>query len=170
VLSSVGESKSPINGQAFADLSADYKKKKKSNGAGSKPNLENSGNMLDSLDYRVTESGIKIGVFGPDAGKADGHNNLSGDSNLPERRFLPAEGESYKKSIEKGVQSIVAEIIAEESEPPEELEEVESKTQLFTLLADIFPELSRTEITTAVLMNSSWRGALEKYGFLKWLK
>lgn len=170
ILRDVQETRSPVTGAKFPKLSKDYRSKKQEDGAGTEPNLENSGDMLDALDYRVTKDGLKIGVFGNQAPKADGHNNLSGESKLPERRFLPAEGEGFRPAIREGIADIIAEVLAEETEPPEELREVETKTQLFSLLSDTFAGLSRSEVRTAVLLSPKWLAALKRYDLLKWLE
>ena len=58
---------------------------------GCKPEL--TGDMPDALEV-VRKRGTKLSlqIEGDEAPKADGHNNHSGDSPLPERRFIPKEG------------------------------------------------------------------------------
>ncbi len=165
----MGEEKSPVSGKAFEKLSDSYKKKKKAEGGTPKPNLEASGDMLDSLGYKVTSEGVKIGVFGKDAPKADGHNNLSGDSLLPERRFLPDEGEFFKKDIREGIESIIADAVAEEGPDKAMFEDVESKAELYSTLQDLFIGLSKSEIRNAVLYNEDWYDMLDDLDLLRWL-
>lgn len=170
ILSNVGDQKSPIDGSKFQALSKDYKKIKKSDGAGDKPNLENSGKMLRALDYKVTEDGLKLGVFGKEAPIADGHNNLSGDSLIPERRFLPDKGETFKKDINKGIESIIAEAVAGDLMiPKRDLRDVGSKEELYNVLRGTFGALSKTEIKTAVLLSTEWYDALDDLDLLEWL-
>lgn len=170
ILLSVGDQKSPLDGSKFQALSKEYKKIKEADGAGTKPNLENSGAMLRALDYKLTQEGLKIGVFGKEAPVADGHNNLSGDSDLPERRFLPDTGESFKNSIDKGVQSIIAEAVADEMKVPlTDLKQVETKEELFSVLRETFGGLSMAEIKSAVLLNTDWYDALDELDLLEWL-
>lgn len=170
ILSNIGEQKSPIDGSKFQALSRDYKKIKKADGAGDKPNLENSGKMLRALDYKITEDGLKLGVFGKEAPIADGHNNLSGDSLIPERRFLPDKGETFKKDINKGIESIIAEHVADDVRiPKRDLQGVESKEDLYNVLRGTFGSLSKAEIKSAVLLSSDWYDALNDLDLLEWL-
>jgi hypothetical protein len=170
ILSDVSDSTSPVTGKEFKELSSEYKKVKKASGAGTSANLELSGSMLSALDFRVTSDGIKLGVFGKEALKADGHNNLSGDSTLPQRRFLPDEGQSFREEIRDGVEAIVAEAVASEASVPiKDLMEVENATQLYEVLSDTFKGLSRAEIKTAVLLNDDWHDALDELDLLEWL-
>jgi hypothetical protein len=109
ILREVAQGKSPVSGEGtFARLNKDYAKNEK--GGNTTPNLELDGDMLDALEYRNTRDGIKIGIFkSSEVPKADGHNNFSGDSRLPQRRFIPEEDQSFKSRIEKGIQRIVDE-------------------------------------------------------------
>jgi hypothetical protein len=167
ILSKVASRKSPVTGDSFDKLSDDYKKKKQAEGLSGVPNLESSGDMLDALDYRVTSRGIEIGVFGDDAPKADGHNNLSGNSQLPERRFIPAVGEGFMPSIEREVERIIADAVAESAEPDvRALGSIESKTELYDYLMPIFGLTTRTETRLAVLRSDRWIAALSRLGLL----
>jgi len=73
------------------------------------PNLELEGDMLDALTFETTSSGITVGIFedSGQADKADGHNNFSGKSKLPLRRFIPKSDEEFKGSINTGVRQIL---------------------------------------------------------------
>ena len=100
---------SPVTGRGkFKGLSKSYKKFKSESGKGTGANLLFSGDMLSSLESQdVSSNVIEIGIF-PDSGeadKADGHNNLSGISSLPTRRFIPGKGETFKIKIMKEVES-----------------------------------------------------------------
>lgn len=172
ILSSVGSQKSPIDGSKFQKLSPEYKKYKISQGLSGSPDLEFSGSMLGSLDYKITSKGIELGIFGEDAPKADGHNNFSGDSQLPTRQFLPKEGEEFDSSIQDGVDSIINEYIVKANPVSEEqIRQVESKSDLWNLLEDLYgDELEKSEIIDAVLGNAESLDLLKEYGLLKYLK
>lgn len=159
---SVGESKSPLDGSRFKALSKDYKKQKQADGAPGTPNLDLKGQMLAALEYRETSTGIEIGVFGSQAPKADGHNNFSGDSLIPERRFLPGEGESFRPGIEKQVDAIIADAMGEGVTPSESLfSDVSSVSEFYDVLMDVFNVGTISEARNAVLRSPEW------YNFLK---
>jgi hypothetical protein len=166
----VAQRKSPITGESFAALSDKYKAKKVGEGLPGVPNLEESGDMLDSLDYRVTGDGIEFGVFGEAAPRADGHNNLSGESLLPTRQFIPGEGEGFTSDIEKEVARIIADATAVDPADAEDLlDVVESSSQLYDVLGGAFNLTSRSEIRMAVLRSVAWYEALAAKGLIKWL-
>lgn len=152
----VSSLKSPVDGGEFVSklTSKEYKKKKLDEVGSSEPNLEFSGRMLDQLTYEPTSSGIKIGIFGDRAPAADGHNNLSGDSKLPRRQFLPEQGQDYKSDIKKEVERIIADVIAETSDIQKSaFEGVETKSDLYTRLGALLNLSSRAEIKLAVIRN-----------------
>lgn len=170
ILSDVNAQKSPIDGSKFPALSKDYAREKKAEGARPVPDLESTGKMLQAIDFKITSEGVKVGIFGKEAPKADGHNNLSGESSLPLRQFLPNEGEGFRGSITKGIEAIIAENLADEVDiPEEELSSVETEAQLFRILSDTFSGLSKSEIITAVSLNETWKTALRKFGLFKFL-
>lgn len=147
--------KSPVTGKGFKPLSKSYAAYKKATGADAVPNLEDSGDMLGALDFKSTPSGLEIGVYGSEAPKADGHNNLSGKSRIPERRFIPDVGESFRPQIRDEIQEIVDEVLAESAEIREEdLEDVATRSDLYALLESQFPDMFRSQIRVAVLANS----------------
>ena len=154
-LVSMNEQKSPVRGEgSFKPLSPEYKKRKKLEVGSTSPNLEFDGILKDELNYEVTRNGVAIGVFGERAPAADGHNNLSGKSALPTRRFLPDEGQVYKGTIEKEVKRIVADMIAEElSFSKKDFEGIETKAALYNKLKSIFGDLPRGELQLAVYRN-----------------
>lgn len=158
VLSSVAEKKSPIQGEGWKQtLSKDYKAEKQSEGVTAEPNMELTGAMLDSLDYKTTDRGIEIGIFGSEAWKADGHNHFSAASaqaTAPKRRFLPGEDQKFKADIERGVDEIIAEeIMKEESVKKSDLKDIESKAQFFAFFREKLPGYSNAEISKAILTN-----------------
>jgi hypothetical protein len=102
----VSSGRSPVAGRTFDKLDPKYADKYK--GGNRTPNLELEGDMLDSLEFELTSRGIEIGIFDSDEqGKADGHNNFSGDSKLPTRRFIPDENEDFNGRIMTGVRQIL---------------------------------------------------------------
>ncbi len=161
---------SPITGEAFPALNEDYEEYKRSKGLPGEPNLEFTGDMLDSLSYETTREGIKIGVFGKSAGKADGHNNLSGKSKLPQRQFLPDKGQTFVTTIEEEVDRIIADYVADEKEPDEEeLSNIYSSSGLYDYLQSVFGFQDRGELRNSVLRNPKWYNELSLRGLIKWL-
>lgn len=64
--------------------------------------------MLDALEFRTTTGGIEVGIFdSSEVPKADGHNNFSGDSKLPKRRFIPEKNQSFRPIIESGIEAVL---------------------------------------------------------------
>lgn len=116
ILQFVGDSTSPVAGYGkFKSLSKNYKEFKKGVSGSSEANMELYGDMLDSLEYKITGDKIQIGWFsGDQAAKADGHNNFSGESDLPLRRSIPGKGETFKKSIVKGMKEIAKDFLPED--------------------------------------------------------
>lgn len=99
---------SPVEGYGkFQKLSGKYRKRKVDAGGSSDPDLRLSGDMLGAVQAKVSSDKITIQVKGKQGDKADGHCNHSGDSSLPLRRFIPGDGETFKKSILSGVKKIL---------------------------------------------------------------
>ncbi len=111
VLVNVGDQNSPVSGHygGFRKLSKEYKKRKDSEGGTPVPNLELSGEMLSALEVKRKGATLVLQISGKEAGKADGHNNHSGDSDLPLRRFIPKEKdeETFKRDILSGIARII---------------------------------------------------------------
>jgi hypothetical protein len=144
-----------------------YKKKKVADGLPGKANLEFQGDMLDALEFQETEDGIKIGWFGDQAAKADGHANLSGDSSLPQRRLIPDEGQEFVPKIQDEIEKIVADAIANDMEfEKADFEEVETKAQLYDVLDEYFPDFSRAEIKSVVARSPDLAGLLDDLDLL----
>lgn len=155
ILLDVAKKRSPVYGDAFQPLtSVPYKEKKRDEGLSAVADLQLSGDMLDSLDYRITDEGIEVGVYGSAAPRADGHNNLSGASQIPTRRFIPDVGESFRTGIMREIERIVAdsteltEDIIEDS-----LEGVTNSSELYTRVGALLNLESRSEIRNAILRN-----------------
>lgn len=151
----LAQGESPIEGYGkFKRLSKEYAAHKVDEGGSSIPDLESSGEMRDQLTFKTTAKGIEIGVIGPSAPKADGHNNLSGASDLPLRRFIPDVGETYKGEISRQVKEIITDIVGEQHEfEKDDFEDVETKAGLYAILTQGFEGFTRSEIRTAVLRN-----------------
>lgn len=108
ILDYVASQKSPVEGYGrFQKLSENYAKLKSAKGGAPIPNLELSGAMLDALAVKRRGSNIVVEIKGKQGDKADGHNNHSGDSRLPLRRFIPDEGEIFKSKIMGGISEII---------------------------------------------------------------
>jgi hypothetical protein len=104
------DGKSPVDGYGkFDKLSKKYAELQKDGDRN--PNLELKGDMLDALTFESRRgSEIEVGIFkAKQVGKADGHNNFSGDSKLPLRRFIPDEDERFKEDIESKIKTIIDE-------------------------------------------------------------
>lgn len=170
ILLDVAGQKSPVSGRRFKGLSKEYAEHKKEETGSTDANLDLTGAMLGALDVRITDKGIEIGVFGENAGKADGHNNFSGDSNLPRRQFLPDVGEGFRSEIASGVDKIIQDAISSSAEPSkEDFEDLDSKAELYAVLEGIYGDLTRSEIRAAVLRSEALLEILEETDSLKWL-
>lgn len=111
VLSTVGEGKTPVEGGSWKrSLSKAYKKKKGEVSSSNFANLELHGDLLDSLDVvKKRGSTLRLTVAESQMDKADGHNNFSGKSKLPERNFIPdaSRGQRLSPKIRRGIKSIL---------------------------------------------------------------
>lgn len=109
ILDYVSRGKSPVSGHGnFVKYDEEYKKFKSQYSSSSIVNLELTGSMLDSLEYKIDGNSIEFGIFeSSETGKADGHNNHSGDSSLPTRRFIPKDNERFVHEIENEIDSIL---------------------------------------------------------------
>ncbi len=167
-LLSVSDAISPIAGEGWKkSLSKKYKEKKESEGGTPIANLEAKGDMISALDFEKTKDGIKIFISGEEALKADGHNNFSGESDLPKRRFMPGEGQEYKSAIQKGAQEIINDIIAEETiVVKSDFEGIETAAALYKRLADLLGTTSRSEISRSVFGNETLVELLEELDLL----
>ena len=107
ILREVSQGKSPVSGEgSFKKLNPDYAEENK--GGDRTPSLDLEGDMLNALDFKNTTDGVEIGIFNrSEVPKADGHNNFSGQSQLPRRRFIPGEKQKFKQFIDRGIKRIV---------------------------------------------------------------
>lgn len=156
VLEYVAGSKSPVDGSKFVSLSDEYAKKKKEETGSDAPNLDLTGEMLSSLDYKIVGQAIELGVYGDDAGKADGHNNFSGKSKLPKRQFLPEEGQLFDDKIVDIVNEAIELYKAENVELDENiLKSINSSERLYDYLKSEFGDMSKSKIKDLVLSSES---------------
>lgn len=111
VLEYVGEGKSPVRGGPWKrSLSPEYRKLKAEESGVTIANMELSGDMLDALAVvRKRGNNLSLQIEGAEAPKADGHNNHSGDSKLPERRFIPKENETFRSDMWAEIRRILQE-------------------------------------------------------------
>lgn len=117
ILERLSKQQTPISGEGYkATLDKKYKKRKLSEGGSGVPDMELKGDMLDSLKFKNTTDGIEIGFFNKQSWKADGHLKFSGEEGFaPRRRFLPGDGQKFKRDIESEIQKIIAEKLNGES-------------------------------------------------------
>lgn len=169
ILTRVASSQSPISGGGFkATLSKEYAKQKQAEVGNKKANLELSGGMLDSLGFKVTPNGIEIGVYGSAAERADGHNNFSNTSTLPERKFLPEEGERFKGDIEKEVKRIIEDKLVEQLEiGRRDFALIKNKKELMLKMRELFPDMSLTRATDAALRNRQFRELFDEFNLTR---
>ena len=98
---------SPVAGEApWVKLDKEYAKEEH---AGNRtPTLNATGKLREALEFRTTDQGIEVGIMHKSQqAKADGHNNFSGKSYLPRRRFIPTSRQDYKSEIMAGVDRIL---------------------------------------------------------------
>lgn len=171
ILTYVASSSTPVSGASYkSSLSKSYAKFKKSEVGNTLANLELTGEMLDQLDYRVTSAGVEVGVYGSSARKADGHNNFSGSSDLPERRFLPKEGEAFKAQITKEVTRIIEDKLTEQIEiGRKDFALIKNKQELMDTFKTMFPDMSLNKATDAALRNREFRMLLDEFNLTRFL-
>ncbi len=112
ILDDLGGAVSPVTGGRFRRLSKSYAAVKRDESSSVIPNMELSGDMLDSLTFRRVEGGIEIGFFqAKQAEKAAGHNHFTGfpKSTLPVRKSIP--DEAKKERFRPGIRDLVEGIL-----------------------------------------------------------
>lgn len=116
VLSDVKSTRSPVTGRTFAGLSPDYAKVKKRKGGQPIPNLRLEGDLLGSLTIKKKRGELTLTVGDDQMGKADGHNNFSGDSKLPERNFIPDadRDQTFRPAIRGAMEDVIRGILDRE--------------------------------------------------------
>lgn len=111
ILSDVADGKSPVTGRKFKQLSKEYAERE--HGGNREARLELSGDLLGSLIVKPYKGGILVTVPDEEQGKADGHNNFSGDSKLPTRQFIPKDNQSFRPDIKSEIQAIAEDFMEE---------------------------------------------------------
>lgn len=109
ILDLVGDSVSPVSG------SPDFRNKKN----GDPSILDDEGDLLDALDFKINKSAttIDIGFFDRlEAAKAYGHaTRMEGhpwlENKVPRRQIIPLEDQSFKREISSGIKEIIQEWI-----------------------------------------------------------
>jgi hypothetical protein len=117
VVEHVGDGTSPVRGGSWKrSLSKEYKKRKVAQGGNSYADMILDGDMLLATDCVPTSGGnLKLRTKGSkQAAKADGHNNFSGDSNLPARDFIPKPGGTFKRSILDAIKEVAMEFVEDD--------------------------------------------------------
>ncbi len=110
IKSDVKKSMSPVTGKPFKELQDErYIAKKKAAGKGTAANLIFSGKMIDAIRVKPTKGELNVTVLDRQQPKADGHNNFSGKSNLPERKFIP--NEENEETFRKGILDEIVKIV-----------------------------------------------------------
>lgn len=169
ILGSLANVKTPISGGEYKrSLSKDYKKKKIDETGSGEANLDLEGDLINSIDYQISGNTIKLGVFDAEnAGKADGHNNFSGLSKIPTRQFLPREGQTFRRDIERLVAETVNNFKADNIELDEkELEKIETKSELYDYLKSELGIESKSKLRDAVLGSKQLTETLEDFDLL----
>jgi hypothetical protein len=115
ILRSVGNGKSPVEGERFEKLTKEYADKE--HGGRRLPILELEGDMLSALKAENKKGGgIEIGIKGSQAPKADGHNQISQEAKSwaretgrtqYKRRFIPDDKQKFIEPIRKGIKNIL---------------------------------------------------------------
>lgn len=172
-LLSLASAKSPVSRAPYkSTLSKDYREEKIKAGRGGRANMEFEGDMLDSLEYKVTDNGLRIGHFdASQAPKADGHNNFSGRSTLPKRQYLPEESQKYKADIDREVRRIIAEnSVQSKAISDSKLRSVQTQADFWRVLRSAYPDTSKADILAVVTRNDALVDRLSGFGLLKWLR
>lgn len=169
VLLAMSDGDSPVQGESFPALDRDYKKKKVAEGGQSIPDLEVSGDLKDALTFKATDEGIEVGFFGSQANKADGHLKFSDRENgIPQRRFLPAEGQRFKSDIADQIETLIADK-AGDTFDKSDFSSVESKGDLYDVLGEVYVGMSRARIKEIVAGNPELLDLLIEIGVMRYL-
>ena len=101
------EGRSPVAGEApWPKLNKEYAAKE--HNGDRTPTLNATGRLRESLQFRTTDEGVEVGIFHKSQqAKSDGHNNFSGKSQLPQRRFVPSGRQNYRSEIMANVDRIL---------------------------------------------------------------
>lgn len=120
VLKDTSQGLSAVTGRQWKiTLNEDYAKRKQAAGGTPIANLELEGDLLQAVRIvREGDTKLKLFVEEDQSDKADGHNNHSGDSKLPRRRFIPNEddGDTFRAGINKQITKVVKEVTPNKAE------------------------------------------------------
>ena len=107
MLDKMGDGSSPVMGERFPKLSKAYAKKEKHGDR--TPNLNLDGDMWDAIESESSGNILTIGVNKSDELKADNHNGFGafGSPTLPQRRFIPAKEQKFKRDIMAAVRDTI---------------------------------------------------------------
>jgi phage gpG-like protein len=108
MLDLIGDGVSPVTGDAWKDLKG-----------GGTSTLEDEGDLLDSLKFKIVDGEVQIGFFEKlQAAKAFGHTTgMEGhpwlEGKTPERKIIPidSEGEEFAEEIKEGIEKILEEFL-----------------------------------------------------------
>lgn len=133
--------------------------------------MELEGDMLDALSFEETRDGVEVGIFGKEAWKADGHLKFSGEEGTaPRRRFLPGEGQEFDPAIQDGIEKIILDAIGDETRfNRQDFDAVSTKSELYSVLSEYFPDLARAEIKQAIVSVPSLVTFLDELSLLELL-
>lgn len=116
MLDKIAEGISPVSGGGtFKKLTKNYADEEK--GGERTANMDENGDMLSALTYKIVGNKIQVGIFEPDqAIKSYAHNTgFKGhpflEGKAPKRQFIPEEGQKLKKDILAGIGDITDEYI-----------------------------------------------------------
>lgn len=116
MLDKIADGVSPVSGGGtFKKLTKNYADEEK--GGERTANMDEHGDMLSALTYKIVGNKIQVGIFDPDqAIKSYAHNTgFKGhpflDGKAPKRQFIPDEGQKLKKEILAGIGDITDEYI-----------------------------------------------------------
>lgn len=111
MLDTIADGRSPVEGvEEFKPLKKQYADEEK--GGNKTANMDEHGDMLNALTYKIVGNKIKIGIFDEkQAIKSYAHNTgFKGHPKLegkaPKRQFIPGEGQTLNKDILKGIGGI----------------------------------------------------------------
>ncbi len=169
VLAYLSDAKSPVSGETFPKLSKLYKERKVAEGGRPVPDLELVGDLKSALSFKPTKSGLEIGFFGAEADKADGHLKFSGRENgIPQRRFLPAEGQTFKREIVREIDRIISEKSSDIFNKSD-FSGVESSGDLYDVLREVYDDSPKSAIRELVSGSSKLMDILMDLDLVRFL-
>lgn len=149
ILRSVEQGVSPVEGEGrFRILTPDYAREEK--GGNRTANMELEGDMLNALTSKNKRGDkIEVGIYGANAPKADGHNQISGEAKAwasrtgrskYKRRFIPDERQTFSKKIMDGVDDILDEYRVEGVEVGQVESTVTTEETTQVTVSDLFSD------------------------------